>query len=175
MTFAIRAATRNDAALLPDIERSAGAAFLSIPDLAWIASDDVQSEAQHLELIENGGAWVAVNARDEPIGFLNGERIGGAFHILEIAVRSEMQGRGLGRALIEEAATCASAAGLSALSLTTFLEVPWNAPFYERLGFRVLEPAELTEALRKTLETEATNGLRGRCAMARPLSARQKK
>ena len=170
LTFSIRVATKNDAKLLPNIERSAGAAFRSIPDLAWIASDEVQSEAQHLALIENGAAWVAVNERDEPVGFLNGERRSDAFHILEISVRSELQGRGLGRLLIEEAAAWASAAGLSELTLTTFRNVPWNAPFYERLGFRVLEPAEQSDELRQILEIEAENGLHGRCAMVRQLN-----
>jgi ribosomal protein S18 acetylase RimI-like enzyme len=99
-SISIRLATKRDAKFLPDIERSAGAAFLSIPELAWIASDDVQSEEQHLALIENGGAWVAANARDAPVGFLNGERRGGAFHILEISISSQLQGRGLGRLLI---------------------------------------------------------------------------
>ena len=156
--------------MLRDIERSAGAAFLAIPDLAWIASDDVQSEAKHLALIENGAAWVVVNADDEPVGFLNGERRGSAFHILEVSVRSELQGRGLGRLLIEETAAWASAAGLSELTLTTFRDVPWNAPFYERRGFRILEPAELSDELRQILEMETEHGLHGRCAMARRLN-----
>jgi len=31
-----------------------------------------------------------------------------------------------------------------ALTLTTFAEVPWSAPYYERCGFRPLADAELT-------------------------------
>ena len=28
------------------------------------------------------------------------------------------------------------------LTLTTFRDVPWNAPYYERMGFVVFEPAD---------------------------------
>jgi hypothetical protein len=77
VTFSIRPATHADAGLLPDIERSAGEAFRSIPNLAWIASDDVQSSARHLELIEHAATWVAVNASGVPVGFLNGEGMAG--------------------------------------------------------------------------------------------------
>jgi len=171
MTFTIRAATKADASLLPDIERSAGEAFLTTPDLAWIASDEVQSEARHLELIEQATAWVAIDASGNPVGFLNGERMGSSFHILEIAVRRELQGRGLGRALIEEAAAWAKAQGLAALTLTTFRDVPWNEPFYKRQGFTTLEAGELTDKLSEILEAEAQIGLRGRCAMSRDLGA----
>lgn len=169
MTVSIRPARLADAARLPDLERSAGQAFLAIPDLAWIASDDVQPETQHRELIETGTAWVAVDADDAPVGFLNGEAMGGNLHILEIAVRSDLQGRGLGRALIEAAAHWANTRNMSALTLTTFRDVPWNEPFYQRLGFRTLEPGDLTQALLEILEDEARNGLPRRCAMSRLL------
>lgn len=171
MTFSVRTATQTDARLLPDLERSAGEAFLSIPDLAWIASDDVQSEARHRELIESGAAWVAVNVRDEPVGFLNGERMGSNLHILEIAVRSDLQGRGLGRALIEEVVQWAKARDVNALTLTTFRDVPWNEPFYKRLDFKTLASRDLTNELVEILATEARNGLLRRCAMSRQLRA----
>ncbi len=37
--------------------------------------------------------------------------------------------------------------GLPALTLTTFAEVPWNAPYYEPCGFRRLAEAEITPGL----------------------------
>jgi hypothetical protein len=37
--------------------------------------------------------------------------------------------------------------------------VPWNAPYYARLGFRVVEPAALTPALVELLAVEAAHGL----------------
>ena len=41
--------------------------------------------------------------------------------------------------------TWARSHGYGAVTLTTYRDVPWNAPFYERLGFSVLD--ELTPEL----------------------------
>jgi hypothetical protein len=53
----------------------------------------------------------------------------------------------------------AAAAGIRALTLTTSSEVPWNAPYYERCGFRRLDEAELTPGLRAIRRREAERGL----------------
>jgi hypothetical protein len=45
------------------------------------------------------------------------------------------------------------------LTLTTFAEVPWNAPYYLRCGFRRLGVRELTPGLRAIREREAAHGL----------------
>jgi hypothetical protein len=39
--------------------------------------------------------------------------------------------------------------------LTTFRHLPWNAPFYQKVGFRILEKANLDEQLAEILEEEA--------------------
>jgi hypothetical protein len=49
--------------------------------------------------------------------------------------------------LLDHVAGWAAGRGLPALTLITFRGVPWNAPYYERLGFRELAPAELTPGL----------------------------
>ena len=46
-----------------------------------------------------------------------------------------------------------------ALTLTTFEHVPWNAPYYARLGFRILDDAEVTPGLRAIRQREAEIGL----------------
>jgi hypothetical protein len=61
--------------------------------------------------------------------------------------------------MLEHAAGRAAAGGLPALTLTTFAEVPWNAPYYERCGFRRLAEAELTAGLREVRRREAELGL----------------
>jgi hypothetical protein len=49
--------------------------------------------------------------------------------------------------------------GLDAVTLTTFRDVAWNAPYYERCGFRVLDETELGPGLRRVRDTEAAHGL----------------
>jgi len=44
---------------------------------------------------------------------------------------------------------------MPALTLTTFAQVPWNAPYYARCGFRILGDAEVTPGLRAIRRQEA--------------------
>ncbi|MCX8999169.1 GNAT family N-acetyltransferase [Rhizobiaceae bacterium BDR2-2] len=145
----------------------AGQAFLSVPEFEWVAGDDVQSEERHAELIAGGTAWVAVDDRDVPVGFLNAQACPDALHILELSVRADQQGRGFGRRLVAQAIAAARRSGFPAVTLTTFRDVPWSRPFYERMGFRVPDEDETPARLRKILDEEAAHGLRRetRCAM----------
>ena len=74
-------------------------------------------------------------------------------------------------ALIEQAVAWAGQRGLGAVTLTTFTDVPWNAPYYERLGFRRLSGDELTPGLKAIRAREAAIGLDRwpRCCMRRDL------
>lgn len=169
--FRVRPAVAADAPVLPAVERAAGEVFRALPDLSWIADDAVQSEQCHRELIASGGAWVAEDAGGRLIGFLNGAALDTAFHIHELSVVPERQGEGIGRALLAAARGWATGRGFTALTLTTFRDVPWNGPFYARLGFAALKDDALSPALMRILDREAAAGLpRGRrCAMMLPL------
>ncbi len=61
--------------------------------------------------------------------------------------------RGIGLALIDHAAPDVP------LTLTTFVDVPWNAPYYARCGFQVLAESEWTPGLRAIRRREAEHGL----------------
>jgi hypothetical protein len=50
-------------------------------------------------------------------------------------------------------------AGYAFVTLTTFRDVPWNMPFYAKLGFLEIHPEELSGALRSVVEDEARRGL----------------
>jgi hypothetical protein len=57
------------------------------------------------------------------------------------------------------------------VTLTTFADVPWNAPYYRRLGFADVPPGAQGPGLRRLRAHEAEVGLDRwpRVAMARPL------
>ena len=76
------------------------------------------------------------------------------FHIEQVSVHSEAAGHGLGRELIEH---LAAERHSPALTLTTFADVPWNAPYYARLGFSVLDRPG--PGLRSVQRKEAEHGL----------------
>lgn len=165
--ISIRPTCDRDAALLPEIERSSGHIFRQWPGLEWIADDQVQLEQQHRALIVDGVAFVAELEGQGVVAFLNGEMTAEALHIWQVAVHREHQGRGVGRELMEVAQRLATDSGTNALTLTTFRQVPWNEPFYQRLGFVTLDRDDLTPRLKAVLEAEERAGLPAtqRCAM----------
>ncbi|NAZ78390.1 GNAT family N-acetyltransferase, partial [Kineococcus sp. T13] len=85
--------------------------------------------------------------------------VDGAAHVEQVSVDPAWGRRGLGRALLEAAAGRAARRGLAALTLTTFADVPWNAPYYARLGFAVLPDDRLGPGLRAVVERERAHGL----------------
>ncbi len=168
MNIYIRPTTSDDVAALPALERAAGERFRDDPDLAWLAEGEVISAEQHLGYAERGLSWLAL-ANERPVGFLVAEAHPSSLFIVELSVDLAWQGKGIGRQLIARAADHARKVGLTSLTLTTFRDVPWNAPFYAKLGFEYI--TELTPELREKREEEAAHGLayNSRCAMRLPL------
>ncbi|MFJ6694831.1 GNAT family N-acetyltransferase [Streptomyces sp. NPDC091272] len=150
----VRPAGLADLPLLQDIERAAGEPFRAL-GMVEVADDDPPP----LELLASyqleGRAWVFGGDGGRPDGYLIWQEVDGAAHIDQVSVHPRAARRGVGRALIEHLAQESGAA----LTLTTFAEVPWNAPYYARLGFRTLAGAELTEGLREIVAEEASLGL----------------
>lgn len=168
MNWTIRLAESEDAEVLPAVERSAGLRFRSIPELAFLADGDDMSADSHRRYIAQGTEWVAVSETRDIVGFLAAEMIGRDLHIWEIAVRTDVQNQGIGRRLIEVACAFARQRGFGSLTLTTFNHVPWNAPWYQRLGF-VQSPAD--ERLAALVRTETERGWPSRCAMRKTLDS----
>ena len=163
----IRPALAEDAEALPAIEQSAGEAFRAIPELAWLADGDNVSVERHRALIAGGACSVAADEEDRLVGFLSAGIEGDTLHIWELDVRLDRQGRGIGRALLERAIADARRRGLAGVTLTTFRAVAWNAPFYRKFGFRILEGAAIDGRLAGLLGDEAKHGMSSdqRCAM----------
>ncbi|SDC45706.1 GNAT family N-acetyltransferase [Streptomyces prasinopilosus] len=154
----IRPAAPGEPAILQDVERAAGAAFrdLGMPE---IADDEPPSLSTLERSLRAGRCWVAADERDRPVAYLIAEPLDGAFHLEQVSVHPRAARRGVGRSLITHAAERARAQGLGALTLTTFSDVPWNAPYYARLGFRPLAEDELTPGLRRIRAEEGEHGL----------------
>ncbi|MFI1467731.1 GNAT family N-acetyltransferase [Streptomyces wuyuanensis] len=166
----IRPAEPSELPLLQDIERAAGEPFRSL-GMTAVADDDPPPLGELERYRRAGGLWVTETEDGRPVAYLLTEPVDGAAHIEQLSVHPGFARRGLGRELIDHLAAEATAGGRCALTLTTFTEVPWNAPYYARLGFRALGEDELTEGLRNIRRTEAAHGLDRwpRTCMRRPL------
>ena len=168
LNITVRPTRPGDVTALPAIEHAAGERFRDYPELAWLAEGEVISAEQHLDYAERGLSWLAL-ANDQPVGFILAELHASSLFIVELSVHLDWQGKGIGRRLIACVADQARKRGLASLTLTTFRDVPWNAPFYARLGFEMI--TTLTPELREKREEETAHGLAydARCAMRLPL------
>jgi GNAT superfamily N-acetyltransferase len=154
--YTIDLARREDLPKLQPIERAALALFPPglIPD-----ADGGDTSLEELRFaLERGLLFVARDARGEPVGFALVELLADGPHLEEIDVHPDHGRRGVGGALVEHVQRWARSAGHRALTLITFRDVPFNAPFYARLGFRALAPAELTPALDEIAREESERG-----------------
>jgi GNAT superfamily N-acetyltransferase len=152
------------------IEREAGALFADV-GMPEIAHDDPGSVTELEPFRADGRAWVAVDDEDRPVAYLVSEVVDGCAHIEQVSVAPAHAGRRIGAALVEHLAGVAASEGLAALTLTTFRDVPWNAPYYERLGFVVVDPADQGPELAALVAEEAERipGDAPRVAMRRAL------
>lgn len=100
--------------------------------------------------------FLLVAEEDEVVGFAHVLEVGGA-HLEQVSVRPRASRRGIGAALVTEALAEAERRGHPRVTLRTFADVPWNAPFYGRLGFVESEPD--TPWLRELVLVEQRLGL----------------
>lgn len=178
--YRIRSACFDDVDQLMAIEISAGKAFASLPaEFLSQLPDDIPPHSAELykTAIAQNGCWVAENDSGVVVGFICTEIITdeNTLHISEFDVSFEEQGKGVGKQLLSFVLDYAKQNHWR-VTLTTFRDVPWNAPFYRRFGFKEIPEAELGERLIRVLEKEEELGLpRGtRCGMGL-LATRQKK
>lgn len=154
----IRIAQVDDVVSLADIERAADATFRD-ENMAAVANGETMPARDLLRYLNAGRAWVDTDDLDRPIAYLLVDVTDDAVHIEQVSVHPAYAGQGKGRELIETLALWANQQGYSALTLTTFANVPWNAPYYARLGFDIVPPDRLTPGLRKVREHEVSVGL----------------
>lgn len=169
--YTIRLAGAQDLALLPHIEREAARRFEPY-GLAEVMGTMVSGAEDFAVAQAESRLWVAADAQNVPVGFALAGVMGDNAHLEELDVLPEYGRRGLGTALVRAVHEWATHQGFRAVTLTTLDGIPWNRPFYARLGYRVAAPADLSEPLRRLLTAEIARGLpgEGRVAMCRLLS-----
>ena len=158
MEFTIRPCAPADADSLREIERSAGERFRDI-GLDWVADDEPFAIATLHAYAKDGRSWVVLDETAASVGYVLVDIVDNAAHIEQISVTPDRQGIGVGRALLDRVREWALESGRSAITLTTFADVPWNRPLYEHLGFRVLAEHEIGPELHAIRDTEAAHGL----------------
>lgn len=165
-TYPIRPCCDHEVSGLADIELDA---FLALKEAGGVTGDPVASDSLLLERsLADGLLFVATDGKDHLVGFVAATEVDGEMYIEELDVLRAFQGRGIGARLMRVIIDRAAKRSLHRVTLTTDLLVPFNAPFYAKLGFAILEPEALSADLRKRLSGQIAHGLdpKRRVAMA---------
>ena len=170
MTFSIERAEPAQADALCAIERASVQMFRGHPAWASYAAMSIPSELLQ-RAISRGLVWVARDAAAVPVGFvwLDTDVGNDGIGIAELDVLPEHGRRGIGAALLEHACEWARAAGYRRVDLGTLADVPWNAPFYARHGFVVVDKNDPLFAFARQRDRENGFPEHLRVFMSRPL------
>ncbi|HET6628740.1 MAG TPA: GNAT family N-acetyltransferase [Woeseiaceae bacterium] len=142
---------------IPKIEQAAASVFAAEdlpPSLRYRVTDpQYVDDAQR-----DGRLWVAL-AGTHPVGFALADVADGEAYLSEIDVHPDHARQGLGTRLVHAVVDWAAAHRFACVRLVTFRHLPWNAPFYARLGFVALPEQEVGPELREFIEEEREAGI----------------
>lgn len=164
---AIRPGEPRDIPVMQDIEIAGCQIFADI-GMQDVADDGAHETELLAGYIAGGRAWVA-EAGGRVCGYALADEYDGTAHLEQVTIYPDCAGRGIGGTLVDAVADWGRARGSDALTLLTFADVPWNGPYYRRLGFVVVPDEELDPELAALRRHEAELGLDVsiRCAMRR--------
>lgn len=161
MTYQIREGRKCDIPSLADIERAADGLFpdgrIPQPGTTYPSEDSARA-------VRDGSLLVADIDR-VVVGFAVFEVVERALHLWVLAVHPNFGRRGIGKDLVVAVIAQSMQRELTGVTLTTFADLKWNAPFYEKLGFRVLPREERNSMIESVLQHETASGMSLRVAM----------
>ena len=145
----IRTATAEDLELLQTIEDEADELFASVFSIV-----DWHPAPSGVERSRQPGFILVASDEpgSEPLGFAHVLSVPGGAHLEQLSVRPSMMRRGHGRALVAAVTTESGRRGCDRVTLRTYADIPWNAPFYGSCGFVPGDPD--TDFLRGLLAVE---------------------
>jgi len=153
----IRPAGPDDMPAMQAIERAAGVLFRDV-GMASVADDPPLEAPVLATYIADGRAWLA-EIGGVPAGYALAGVVDNHGHLEQVSVDPRFARRGLGRRLVARVVAWARTRGYTTLTLLTFRTVPWNGPYYAKLGFRPLSDTDLAPELRRLRALEAEHGL----------------
>ncbi len=140
------------------IELDAGQMFHDV-GMPTIAEDEPSSDQSLGAHVHNHTAWMAVDADGTAVAYAIASIVDGEGHLDQVSVSRSAAGLGVGRRLIANVCGWARRQGLKAVTLTTFVDVPFNGPLYERYGFSFLRDDEMGPELRGIRQLEIDAGI----------------
>jgi GNAT superfamily N-acetyltransferase len=151
----IRTAMPADWPVVQDIEVRAGTLFRAV-GMDAVADDPPPTDQ---ELDDAATVLVAIDDTGELVGYARVELVDDHAHLEQLSVLPEHGGQGIGTALLDAVARWAGALGHEEITLTTFRDVPFNAPLYAKRGYVEVPEAAWTAGLAAQVAAEAAHGL----------------
>jgi GNAT superfamily N-acetyltransferase len=147
----IRKARPDELERLRDIERASGEPFRhhGMPHIA----DD---EPMPLRTLRDLHVWVAT-ANGHPVAWAAARPLRNSTYVEQVCVHPDHAHQRIGARLLDHVQAWATRNGRPDLTLTTFRDIPWNAPYYGRLGFH--EVRDPDRELRQIVQEDADRGL----------------
>lgn len=164
--YLIRLAQKEELLLLNELENAAAEIFQNTKYALEIDQKPLSLEVLKQQHQQNL-VWVAVNKSDRnspslldrPVGFAVVLIVDGWPHLHELSVDPQYGRQGIGTQLTKEVINWAKQANFLGITLSTFRDIAWNAPFYRKLGFREIPKAEIGQGLDNIRRKEAAAGL----------------
>jgi ribosomal protein S18 acetylase RimI-like enzyme len=164
--LAIRLGTLDDLVPLADIEISAASLFPrgKIPHPHESLPYEVMREAVKNQLLFC--AELQVNSGGKTlVAFAACHLYEHYLHLDEISVLPDYGKQGIGSLLVKHLIKESAQRKCQGITLSTFSDIPWNAPFYKKLGFTELAYSETPKHVQAMLDEEKSIGLKNRVAM----------
>lgn len=164
-----RLARPDEIHIVRDIQRAAGRLFLEspFPELAAEEPDTAEDLAQAQD---EWRLWLSVTPDDRPVGAVRVLIRDEELHLRQMDVHPDHAGARRTLGMLRGLSRFFGGRGLRRATLTTFADVPWNAPYYARIGFEAVSGDEMsTDLARSFAEEGAVFPADSRVAMARTL------
>jgi GNAT superfamily N-acetyltransferase len=149
MGWSIREPRTDELERLREIERAAGLLFNTV-GMEDIAADEPLSVVELAGYLADDRVWVVVH-EDAVVAYALVDVVDGVAHLEQLSVLPDYGRRGYGAALLAHVCDWARQRDLGAVTLATFVHVPWNGPYYARHGFQRLRDEEAMHGLDPTL------------------------
>ena len=164
--FSIRLARPEDAEGFHTVEEDAAQLLANAPSLAGIPVPPSNSTEEYRAMIAQRHCLTAVS-KDAVVGFAATRRHGRELHLHEISVATAFQRQRIGATLLRALKIDARNAGVRAITLHTYRDIAWNAPFYAHHGFEIIEDLTTYPRLKAGQDAAVEFGMprERRCAM----------
>jgi ribosomal protein S18 acetylase RimI-like enzyme len=168
--YAIVPAQPEDVDRLIAVDLAAGQLFAPTGLLSDDALHDHVPETVMQQAIE-AKDLLKVSAQDSgAVGFALVSHRGGTLYLDQISVHPDHGRRGLGAELVRQVCVVAKQRRLKQVTLSTFREVPWNGPFYRKMGFREIPRKDMADWMLELERIQAESlDLSQRCFMVRKI------